>query len=107
MQLKIPAFDELLSDIVQNQAEWRKLCQNEDLGSAIIFNAIPHRWASRLPLFPQLLLIKLFIPQQLNHGITDYVEFTLGKTYSVSPHTSMHDLFDASDKTSPIIFVLS
>ena len=71
-----------------------------------VFKSVPFPFDA-IPLFMQLLLFKLLKPQSLVKGFKEYVSAEIGPEYAISPQTSMNSLFNAADKTTPIIFVLS
>lgn len=81
--------------------------KSETKGSSSRSKLLSREHSNDLPSFQKLLLIKLFKPHELVHALKEYVELNLGKQYSLSPMTSMEDLFNSSDKVTPIIFVLS
>lgn len=58
-------------------------------------------------MFEKLLILKVFKPEKIMFGCAKYVETDLGKLYAESPTATMDSLFSASDKITPIIFVLS
>jgi len=109
MQLKLGQyFHRLSSDILADIDSFRAYSKSQAEGSKSCFENLPGRGQYKdLPSFQKLLLIKLFKPHQLAHALKEYVELNLGTLYSLSPTTSMEDLFDSSDKVTPIIFVLS
>ena len=55
----------------------------------------------------QLFLIKLFKPQNLIKALKEYVGVVIGVEFAQSPPSSLEILFGMSDKTTPMVFILS
>lgn len=68
---------------------------------------MPCNLSTSLDAFEKLLLVKLLRPDKIIFGIQKYLEIELGHLYSISPVSSMENLFHAASKSAPIIFVLS
>lgn len=57
--------------------------------------------------FEKIILVKCLKPEKVLFGVQKYLEMELGHEYSISPVSSMDNLFRASTPNNPIIFVLS
>lgn len=62
---------------------------------------------TNLELFERLLVVKIFRPEKLLFGFSNYVEAELGKFYLEIPRIDMQEIYSESDVKTPIIFVLS
>mmetsp|Transcript_30960 Transcript_30960/g.47379 ORF Transcript_30960/g.47379 Transcript_30960/m.47379 type:complete len:82 (+) Transcript_30960:5955-6200(+) len=72
-----------------------------------VFEKLPLSYSESLLVFEKLLLIKLLKPQLFVEAFHQYIEVAMGPFFSVSPLTSVDNLFQASDPHTPIIFILS
>ena len=71
-----------------------------------VFSGVPAPY-NKMPMFMQLFLIKLFRPQHLIKALKEYVSLVIGPEYAESPPSSLEILYSMSDKTTPIVFILS
>ena len=113
MEIKLKKqFSGLIQRIIDHRQAIKAYLETDPEESASLLDQLPEALTldqqnQPLPIFERLLLIKLFKPQQLLYSLKEYVVRDLGRLYSVSPLTSMEMLFNAADKVTPIIFVLS
>lgn len=54
-----------------------------------------------------MLLIKALREEKLVHTVTEFVELTLGRKYVEVPTVSMEEVYNDTDCTTPVIFILS
>ena len=71
------------------------------------FYSIPCDLANTLSAFDKILLTRCLKPEKVLFAVQKYLEQDLGVEYSISPVSSMENLFKASTPNNPIIFVLS
>ena len=63
--------------------------------------------ASSLSNFDKLLILKTIRPEKVIFGISQFVDEYLGTEYISLPVTQLSSVYEDTDKTTPIIFVLS
>jgi len=96
------AFVGLKTDI-QTSDEWRTFAADDQMYE----RAFPSPWNQKLSNFQQLLIVKSLRENLLQLVVRSFVEQELGKVYTVSPPFDLKAAFEDSQKTIPLIFVLS
>ena len=86
-------------------ADWKNFMR-DDSEQTSVFSKVLYPF-NEAPLFMQLLLFKLFKPQNMIKALKEYVNRELGPGYAQIPPSSLEILFGTSDKITPIVFVLS
>lgn len=54
-----------------------------------------------------MMIVKIFRSEKILFALSNYVENNIGRFYLESPNTTMETLYNDSDVSTPIIFVLS
>ena len=90
-------------EIAKNIAQWQKWAECSEPQSA----DLPGRWNDQLTPYQKLLVLKIFRPEKLLFGCSEYVKNQIGKFYIEYTSVSMEALHADTDKLTPIIFVLS
>ena len=65
------------------------------------------RYVSKLTSFQKLMLLKTVRYEKIVFGIASFVRENLGEQFVSLPPTRLSDVYEDTDKTTPIIFVLS
>jgi dynein heavy chain len=103
LQQNFPAFDNLAAHISKNWPLWQKYHGADDP----INEKIPGEFQDKLDLFDRLMILKLFRPEKLLFGFSNFVEKKIGNFYLEIPTINMQEIYLSSDVKTPIIFVLS
>ena len=64
-------------------------------------------WEKQLDSFERILILKIFRSEKILFALSSYVNEFLGQYYLEAPKTTMEILYNESDVSMPIIFVLS
>jgi len=64
-------------------------------------------WESKLDIFERTMILKIFRSEKILFALSNYVMHYMGKYYLEPPKTTMEILYNDSDVSMPIIFVLS
>jgi len=102
-------FDAVFGGLTQNLVQqfnsfWRSYFDEENAWKSAADN---NAWMSKLSHFQRLMLLKALKPEKVQFGIAQFVEETLGAHFVSLPPTKLQAVFRDTDKTTPIIFVLS
>eukprot|EP00928_Gymnodinium_smaydae_P068043 TRINITY_DN5109_c0_g2_i1.p1 TRINITY_DN5109_c0_g2~~TRINITY_DN5109_c0_g2_i1.p1 ORF type:complete len:2204 (+),score=637.65 TRINITY_DN5109_c0_g2_i1:114-6725(+) len=94
-----------LADDVRQEGEqqWRDIHSDDKIEG----RDLPGRWSSSLAPFQRLLLLKTLRESSLQLLVRNFVAKELGEVYTVSPPFDLVGCFRDSQKTTPLIFVLS
>ena len=92
----------LCEDVATNP-EWLAFASDDRVYEA----PLPGAWGKKLSAFQQLLLVKSFREDHLQLLARRFVAAELGGSYVVSPPFDLAGCFRDSQKTTPLIFVLS
>lgn len=90
---------------IAESAEWKSFGLSDRIHARV--RSMPGGWSSRLTPFQQLLVVKSLQENVLQLVVRYFVEEELGRHYIVSPPFDLMGCFKDSQKTSPLIFVLS
>jgi hypothetical protein len=99
-------FDNFCQKVTENAPKFADYVAQLD-DEKIYFDSMPMKLDSKLTPFEKLLVVKLFKPQKLMGAVQKYIKAELGQYYSLSPISTLEQLFAAADNVTPIIFVLS
>ena len=98
-------FSGLIDMILENEDDFVTYVEDEsDHG---FFYQMPCGLSNKLTPFEKILLVRCLKPEKVLFSVQKYLELDLGQEYSISPISSMENLFRASQANFPIIFVLS
>jgi dynein heavy chain len=92
----------LKSDILSNPA-WKGFIENDHMYD----HPMPAPWNSKLTAFQKLLVVKSLRENFLQLCVRNFVTAEMGETYAASPPFDLAGCFKDSQKTMPLIFVLS
>jgi len=96
------AFERLTSEVVEVD-EWRDFVDDDKLYE----RPPPGDWGERLTAFEHMLLVKCFAENCLQLVVRDFVQAELGESYTAAPRFDLAGCFEDSQKTMPLIFILS
>jgi dynein heavy chain len=96
------AFSGLTTDLLSS-SEW----QHFALQDAVHEAKLPGRWEEKLTPFQRMLVVKSLRENSLQLCVRRFVDNELGSLYTMSPAFDLLSSFKDSQKTTPIIFVLS
>lgn len=68
---------------------------------------MPGEYQDKFDIFEKLIVVKIFKPEKLMFGFSNYVENKIGKYYLEIPSINMNEIYIDTDVKTPIIFVLS
>jgi dynein heavy chain len=68
---------------------------------------LPGEYQDKFDIFEKLIVVKIFKPEKLMFGFSNYVENKIGKYYLEIPSINMNEIYIDTDVKTPIIFVLS
>ncbi|OMJ83653.1 hypothetical protein SteCoe_15380 [Stentor coeruleus] len=98
---KLLPFDGLSDDITFNKPQW-----SDYIFGNILQSEIPNKY-NLIDTFSRILLIKVFRPEKVMYTIDEYAKKILGSYFAQAPISNIEELFDESDKKTPIVFILS
>lgn len=87
----------------KNWGLWQKIVSSDDPNK----EKLPGSYQDRLDSFDRLVVMKIFRPEKLMFGFSNYVEEKIGHFYLEIPTIVMEEIYGNSDVKTPIIFVLS
>merc|ERR1719506_312512 len=96
------AFDGLKSSLKSN-GQWQTFAQDDHMYE----RTMPSPWDQKLTAFQQMLIVKSLRENLLQLAVRNFVAVELGELYTVSPPFDLVGCFQDSQKTIPLIFVLS
>lgn len=99
----LPKFEGFDQHVSKNWVFWQKYITSEDP----YLEQPPSPYQELFDNFDKLMLIKIFRPEKLMFGFSNYVEDNIGKFYLEIPQINMNQIYEDSDVSTPIIFVLS
>jgi len=103
LELQYPEQLEGLCENMKNKKSWEIYSSSEDPLKA----RIPCGFHDKLDSFQKIIMLKIFRPETLLFAFNKFVTENLGEYYSESPSSTMEQLYQDSDKITPVIFVLS
>jgi len=92
-----------LGEAVTASSDWRAF--NDD--DSMLEKDLPGGWDNRFNAFQRLLVVKSLRENFLQLAVRRFVAEELGRTYVLSPPFDLAGCFKDSQKTTPLIFVLS
>jgi dynein heavy chain len=98
----IENYSGLCNDI-QCNPEWQTFAQDDRMYE----RELPSPWHKKLSAFQQMLIVKSLRENLLQLVVRKFVAAELGDMYTVSPAFDLKGCFQDSQKTIPLIFVLS
>jgi dynein heavy chain len=96
------AFKGLTQEIA-TEDDWARFADDDKMHA----KSLPKGWSNKLTAFQRLLVVKSLRKDFLQLCVRNFVGSELGTTYTVSPAFDIMGCFKDSQKTTPIIFVLS
>jgi len=99
----IPAFAGLRNHVIQNLEDWT----NYIMSPTPHEQEVPGEWAEKLTRFQKMIILKIFRDEKILFACNNYVRDSLGQVYVDPQSTSLADVHEGTDNTTPIIFVLS
>jgi len=96
------SFEGLVSDIISSSA-WRKFHDDDRMAET----ELPNGWEEKLTAFQRLLIVKSMRENFLQLAVRKFIGKEMGEVYTVSPPFDLVGCFRDSEKTTPLIFVLS
>jgi dynein heavy chain len=103
LQTNIPHFEGICQAFVEDFEAWRTYIEDPDPHRA----PLPGDWEEKLDNFEKMLLLKCFREEKLMFAISDYVEKMQGAKFVESLSVSMNDVYDETDRKTPVVFILS
>ena len=96
-------FKGLTLNIIKNITFWREYTKSNDP----IKMSLEEPWATKLDTFEKIMILKIFRGEKILFALGNYVLAYLGLYYLEPPKTTMEILYNDSEVSTPIIFVLS
>ena len=84
------------------ESAWQEFLETDD-----IWDASSSQILLPLGAFERLLVAKRFRPDQLLQGIKVFIREELGEDFIHAPATALEDIYEASNPTQPVMFLLS
>ena len=103
LELNFDNYAGLTGDIVSKWPAWKEYCSSVEP----LEEKLPGDFQEKLTDFERMLILKIFRPEKLMFGVSNYVQNNLEKFYLESPEVGMSAIHADSDRKTPIIFVLS
>ena len=102
-QVSIPAFEGIVADFKENEADWEEwaTCEYPE------HDLLPGEWEAKLTDFQKCILLKCFRPEKIMFAFKDYVKLHMGKFFTEGQAITMDMLFKDTDCNTPLIFILS
>eukprot|EP00933_Yihiella_yeosuensis_P043885 TRINITY_DN38909_c0_g1_i1.p1 TRINITY_DN38909_c0_g1~~TRINITY_DN38909_c0_g1_i1.p1 ORF type:complete len:1392 (-),score=349.09 TRINITY_DN38909_c0_g1_i1:292-4071(-) len=94
---------QFLVDEMARSADWENFANDDNMCK----RKLPGGWEDKLTAFQKLLVIKSLRENFLQLVVRNFVACDLGEDYTVSPPFDLVGCFKDSQKTTPLIFVLS
>ncbi|XP_045466201.1 dynein axonemal heavy chain 10 [Harmonia axyridis] len=98
-----PVFNTLPDDISRNVTEWKDW-YDLDAPETVPF---PVGYSDKVNPFQKLLLLRCFRVDRVFRAVGDYITETMGEEYIMPPVISFDNIFEQSNPTTPVIFILS
>jgi len=99
----LPPFKGLQGDMLVNAQQWKGFIETADPQTS----ALPGAWHAKLSNFQKLLVLKALRFEKLLFAFSDFVRDKLGRQFVSSTQASLEDVYRDTDRTTPVIFVLS
>lgn len=99
----ISEFYGLATDIEAFPEHWQAWRDSKELQA----KELPRGWSNCVKRFQQMLPVKVFREEKVLHAIEEYVNDTLGKSFTSPPQWTLESVFKDTDCKTPIIFVLT
>lgn len=96
-------FNTLPDDISRNVNEWKEWY---DLDAPETF-PFPNGYSDKVNPFQKLLLLRCFRVDRVFRAVGDYITETMGEEYIMPPVISFDNIYEQSNPTTPVIFILS
>ena len=96
-------FSGIQNNMINNLAAWDKYAKSKNP----YFEPLPNDFEQLLNRFDRLLILKVLRPELLLGAINSYVIYKIGNYYVDSIETKIEDIYNDSDRQTPIVFILS
>ena len=87
-------------------ADWAAWVEWSNAGDPLAA-PLPAPFEARLNQFQKMLVLKVFCEEKLLGAMTSFVQANLGRRFVEFPPIQMEELYTATNKFTPLIFVLS
>ena len=68
---------------------------------------LPSPWNEKLTKFQKLIVLRSLRPDKMEHGLQDFISFSLGQQFIEPPPFDLKGSYETSNPASPLIFILS
>ncbi|XP_039277456.1 dynein heavy chain 10, axonemal [Nilaparvata lugens] len=96
-------FGSLAEDIIENISDWKKWYNLENPESV----DLPCDYSSKISKFEKLMLLRCFRTDRVYQAMTNYIEDIMGEQYITPPFVSFGMVYEQSNPSTPVIFILS
>mmetsp|Transcript_39172 Transcript_39172/g.65698 ORF Transcript_39172/g.65698 Transcript_39172/m.65698 type:complete len:1242 (-) Transcript_39172:75-3800(-) len=103
IEATIPEFKGIIGDMGEDSKSWTAYISSGNTHQ----EKLPGEWGTKLSNFQQLLLLKVVSTEKLVFAFSDFVVKEMGKEYVEVQNIKLADVYKDTDKTTPVIFVLS
>lgn len=100
---KLDMFHDFQNEFRERIAEWELVFNNAKPNEC----ALPGYWNTKLNSFQKILVLRCLRPDTVINAITDFVTEKLGKEYTQSLPLKLNQIWNDSNRCSPLIFILS
>ena len=99
----LPAFAGFAEHVTASIAEYKALFDNTDAHRY----ELPAEWQAKATPVQRLVITRMFRMDKVTHGVQDFVSHSIGEKYIVVPPFNLNDVYNDSDNTTPLIFIIS
>ncbi|XP_073998898.1 dynein heavy chain at 62B isoform X2 [Rhodnius prolixus] len=100
---ELPSFERFRDDFIQNIEEWKTFYTSMNPTT----EELPSAWRDNLTSFQQLILVRIFRPDQLIHMIVEFITDTIGLKFVKPPAFDLRKSYNDSNSRSALICILS
>ena len=93
----------LRASLAQDPAGWKAYFEDEAPQVA----PLPGEWEAKCTAFQRLLILKIFRPEKVAFGSTEYVGASIGESFKEAPPFDVKSVYNDSACKVPIVFVLT
>lgn len=91
---------DLISAIQEDPKIWKAYFDDASVG-------IPTAIRTRLTAFEQLIIVKIFHPEDIIEAVTNFIVTEMSEQFTNPPNFDIHKSFEESNMLTPLIFILS
>jgi dynein heavy chain len=103
LERQLPNFANIVSSFIHNSKDWKRW-YSEDNPEDI---SLPLEWETKCDRLRKMIIIKTIRPDRVLAAVNKFVIEKIGESFVGSPQFNMESIYQDSNKTTSVIFILA